>query len=356
MTHCANLRKVQEPEAEETCEDCRQGQPEPVNNEIKQHLPTVVIISTGGTITGKGSSPTDTTKYESGAIDIGEVIKPVESYWSCIANVVVKRLFKVDSINLDISKSLTLNREIQKQLQEAVAVIVTMGTDTQAAYGRQMQAILPSDARVILIGSFKPHTAMTAEGSTNILAGVKLAVDPRWTGVLILSDRIMRPFKTLKKDSRFVPGEGALLAEVKNFEPRFVVPEGALKLKATQFVDISGLSTEDPLPEVEPILVYAGCNPDRIICHVERGVKAIILETFSEGYWPENSAPYVTQMSDEVIFVATSRHDASIVSEPHVDGVLAGGDWTTDELQLVLPLLIKLGWGKEKIQGFLLGL
>ncbi|EXK29996.1 hypothetical protein FOXG_20566 [Fusarium oxysporum f. sp. lycopersici 4287] len=37
-------------------------------------------------------------------------------------------------------------------------------------------------------------------------------------------------------------------------------------------------------------------------------------------------------MSSDVIFVTTSRHGASIVSEPRVDGVLAGGEWTTDLL------------------------
>ncbi|KAJ9418623.1 hypothetical protein QL093DRAFT_2085353 [Fusarium oxysporum] len=99
-----------------------------------------------------------------------------------------------------------------------------------------------------------------------------------------------------------------------------------------KFVDVSGLSAEDSLPEVEPIVVYPGCSPDRIKCHIERGVKAIILEAYSDGHWPKHSAQYIMQMSSDVIFVTTSRHGASIVSEPRVDGVLAGGEWTTDLL------------------------
>lgn len=82
------------------------------------------------------------------------------------------------------------------------------------------------------LGSFKPYSAIGAKGPGYILTGVKLAIEPRWTGVLILNDRVMCPFGTLKKHDYFIPGQG-ILAEIKNFELRFIVPVDALKLKAT---------------------------------------------------------------------------------------------------------------------------
>ena len=44
------------------------------------YLPTIKIIATGGTIAGKATSSTDTTGYQSGAIDIDVIMGSILIY------------------------------------------------------------------------------------------------------------------------------------------------------------------------------------------------------------------------------------------------------------------------------------
>jgi L-asparaginase len=48
-----------------------------VKNSVKEEFPNIKILATGGTIAGSSESSTDTTGYESGALDIETVIKGV---------------------------------------------------------------------------------------------------------------------------------------------------------------------------------------------------------------------------------------------------------------------------------------
>ncbi|KAF5021202.1 hypothetical protein F66182_6762 [Fusarium sp. NRRL 66182] len=361
---CPNFKSEQFPSSDE-CEKCRlrtqtaehfgdndEQFPLP---EGKQQLPKVVLISTGGTITGKGSSPTDTTDYKAGALNIEEVIKPVKSFWEPFVNVVTIPLFELDSINLDLPRKITLYHTIMKYLccPDVSGVVVTIGTHEMSATAQFLDVTIRGH-RVVLTGATKPHTTFNADGPGNILASVLTAVSAKWSGVVILMDQmVMRPFRTLKKGNCFERGPETPLAEIKNFKPVFNHVPCSVPPK---HIDISGLSSEDPLPAVEIIPVYAGCNSNQFKSAVERGVKGIILEAYSDGYWPDNSRTEITEWAerDELVVVMTSRQCPTRVGRARVGGVLPGGDWNTDQLLNILQLLIMLGRGKEEIKEFIL--
>jgi len=48
-----------------------------VKNSVKAEQPNIKILATGGTIAGSSESTTDTTGYESGALNIKKIIKAV---------------------------------------------------------------------------------------------------------------------------------------------------------------------------------------------------------------------------------------------------------------------------------------
>ncbi|KAF4964627.1 hypothetical protein FSARC_7469 [Fusarium sarcochroum] len=324
-------------------------------NDDDEYLPKVALIATGGTIGGRGDSPTDTTHYEAGALDIDVVTYDVKKSWRKFANVVMNQELWLDSIDLDPTGLIALNHKVMKELRrlDATTLVLTGGTSAMYLWATNLAHTIPSNYRVVLTGAIKPHTAYGAEGPGNILAAIKTATTPGWSGVVILmNNKIMLPHGTLKKKNCFEPGPGSLLGDVTNFGPRL----RCYPRRVAKHIDISGLSPEEPLPRVETIPVSPGCDAKAIKSAIEREVKGIILEGFDDGYWPKNSRNEITQWANnsDVIIVMTSRHLLFSVDEERVPGVLPGGDWISDQLQTILQLLIKLRYSKEEIREFIL--
>lgn len=44
-------------------------------SEIKDNLPSVLILATGGTIAGQGDSPTDAQVYKAGSLPLGDLVE-----------------------------------------------------------------------------------------------------------------------------------------------------------------------------------------------------------------------------------------------------------------------------------------
>jgi L-asparaginase len=94
-------------------------------------LPLVCVLSTGGTISGRGSSPTDLSNYRSGGVLGEDVVKGVPQI-SQFATVKVDRIVNVGSPDITTENWLTIaNRRSAIFADPAVAgVVVTHGTST----------------------------------------------------------------------------------------------------------------------------------------------------------------------------------------------------------------------------------
>src|SRR5262245_18986988 len=95
-------------------------------------LPVVWVLSTGGTIAGTGSSATDLSNYQSGAISGQQLVDAVPQMKE-IADVKVEQIANVGSPDITLEDWLRLSRRINQILSAdpAVAgVVVTHGTNT----------------------------------------------------------------------------------------------------------------------------------------------------------------------------------------------------------------------------------
>ncbi|WP_418056149.1 asparaginase domain-containing protein, partial [Priestia megaterium] len=86
-----------------------------VKHSVKEELPNIKILATGGTIAGSSESSTDTTGYESGALNIKTIIKAVPQLKK-IANVSGEQVVNIGSQNIDNSILLKLAKRINTLL------------------------------------------------------------------------------------------------------------------------------------------------------------------------------------------------------------------------------------------------
>ena len=140
-----------------------------------QQLPRIIILATGGTIAGAGAA-SDRAGYTAGKIPIDDLIGTIPTVKK-IANITGEQIASVGSqdMTIDIWKKLAIRiNEIFKN-NEADGIVVTHGTDTQEETAYFLDLVLTSDKPVVLTGSMRPATAISADGPKNLYDAITVA-------------------------------------------------------------------------------------------------------------------------------------------------------------------------------------
>ncbi len=88
---------------------------------------------------------------------------------------------------MTISDWLTLAKRIHAILEETPAVtafVVTSGTNTLEETAYFLNLTVRSDKPVVLVGSMRPSTALSADGPLNLLNAVRTAIAPEAKGIV----------------------------------------------------------------------------------------------------------------------------------------------------------------------------
>src|SRR5438094_5247229 len=153
-------------------------------------LPLVWVLSTGGTIAGTGASSTNVSEYKGGTILGEELVRAVPEIKQ-YANVKVEQIVNVGSPNITLENLLTLANGINKIFTEnpnVAGVVVTHGTNTLEETAYFLNLTIKHERPVILVGSMRPSTAISADGPLNLLNAIRTAISPeaRGKGVLVV--------------------------------------------------------------------------------------------------------------------------------------------------------------------------
>src|SRR5262245_29141710 len=158
-------------------------------------LPIVWVLSTGGTIAGQGASPTDLSNYRSGSILGEELVKSVPQIRD-IANIKVDQIVNVSSSDITLNNWLTIANRINNIFAadpKVAGIVITHGTNTLEETAYFLNLTVKSDRPVVLVGSMRPSTAISADGPLNVLNAVRTAVAPEAKGkgtLVVLNDEI----------------------------------------------------------------------------------------------------------------------------------------------------------------------
>ena len=150
----------------------------------------IVIVATGGTIAGAAESTT-AAGYKSGAVAVDVLIDAVPQ---------MKRFADVRGVQVSSVGSQDMNDELWVKLATEVnrllaqpdvdGVAITHGTDTMEETAYFLNLVVKSDKPVVLTGSMRPSTSLSADGPLNIYNAVGVASDPRakGRGVLVVAN------------------------------------------------------------------------------------------------------------------------------------------------------------------------
>ena len=252
----------------------------PVKAEQVKSLPNIAILATGGTIASRGSGSLSLTDYGvgSGHKPVGiEVLTDAVPEIKNFANITGEQIFNVGSSKLSVANELTLAKRINEFLakKDVDGIVVTHGTDTLEETAYFLNLVVKSDKPVVLVGSMRPATGLSADGPLNLVNAVALAASPeaKGKGVMVsMNDKIGSAFGVTKTNTTNVA--------------TFQCPDINTKRHTTNSeFDISKLNA---LPRVEINYASLGQDGSLIRSMIKMGVKGIVSAGLGHGNVPDD--------------------------------------------------------------------
>jgi L-asparaginase len=289
----------------------------PHANAADMKKPSIVIVATGGTIAGSAASQTE-AGYQSGAVGVDILIGAVPQLKD-VAVVTGEQVASIGSQDMNDAVWLTLGKRVNELLSDPgiAGIAITHGTDTMEETSYFLHLVVKSDKPVVMTGSMRPSTAMSADGPLNIYNAVAIAADPgaRGRGVLVtVDDDIHSAHDIIKTHTTDVgtmsSGEAGLIgATLFGKNTWYRTPAQVHTTKSELSID--GVAS---LPRVDIIYAHANMSPDVIASAVEKGAKGLVIAGVGDGNMTAPALDAVkAAVAKGVVVVRSSRVNGGIV-------------------------------------------
>ncbi|HXO85702.1 MAG TPA: asparaginase domain-containing protein, partial [Gemmatimonadales bacterium] len=135
-------------------------------------LPNIVVLATGGTIAGAASSDVQ-AGYTSGQVGVEQLLAAVPQAKK-IANLRGEQIANIGSQDMNDSVWIKLATRVNALLAQpdVAGVVITHGTDTIEETAYFLNLVVKSLKPVVLTGSMRPSTALSADGPLNFYNAV----------------------------------------------------------------------------------------------------------------------------------------------------------------------------------------
>jgi L-asparaginase type II len=295
-------------------------------------LPNVTILATGGTIAGTGATSTTTVGYTAATVGIQTLISAVPEMTK-IANVSGEQVFQIASENMGNEHWLALAKRVNTLLAQPSVdgIVITHGTDTLEETAYFLNLVVKSRKPVVVVGSMRPSTALSADGPINLYNAVMLAgsQDAIGRGVLVaMNDQINGARDVTKSNTTttdtFKATELGMLGYIQGGKPYFYRTALRRHTVETEF-DVMSLSA---LPQVEIAYAHANVGPVAVEALVASGAKGLVHAGVGNGSLPAKVRPALSAARKKgVLIVRSARVGQGIVAR--------NGEANDDELDFV---------------------
>jgi L-asparaginase len=325
-------------------------------------LPRVALIITGGTIDSVGKDRLDLAWYiEAGKrLQDGELLQQLPEL-KTIAEVTEVPFRRLPSHALVDKDWLDLVRTIHKifDADQAEGVVITHGTNTIEETAYFLNLTLKTDKPVVVVGSMRPSSAISADGYLNLVNAIKVAADANSRGrgcLLVMNDTIFNG-RDVTKNATY---------RVEAFQSRDLGPLGyadgdgrivyyhqpARKHTLQTEFDVRSLET---LPRVDIVVSYVGADGVMIEAATKAGAKGIVSAGTGAGRpTPAEDAAFDKCFKETGMLMCLSSRVASgrVVRSPGLSkrGFVAADNLQPWKARLLLSLALTKTTDPEEIQ------
>ncbi|HKW02219.1 MAG TPA: type II asparaginase [Vicinamibacterales bacterium] len=248
--------------------------------------PNVTILATGGTIAGAAATGTQ-SGYTSGAVGIDTMVAAVPGIKD-LANIKGEQISNVGSQDMSFDILLKVAKRINELAKSADVdgFVITHGTDTMEESAYFLNLTVKTDKPVVMVGSMRPSTAVSADGPLNLYNAVGVAVDPKAKGrgvLVVMNDQIHGAHSLTKTSTTDVqtfmsPLRGVV--GVASYGKNDFYQTPPWKHTTQSEFDIAQVTT---LPRVDIIYADLDMSPELINSSVSTGAKGIVIAGVGNG-------------------------------------------------------------------------
>lgn len=321
--------------------------------------PDIKILATGGTIAGAQSSQ-ESYGYKSGAFKVEDLIQAVPNIGK-LADLSGEQVANIGSQDMNDAVWLKLARRTNDLLdrRDVDGVVITHGTDTMEETAFFLDLVVKSEKPVVLVGSMRPATAVSADGPGNLYNAVATAASPQARGrgvMVVLNDEIHAARNVTKTDTTSVgtfrsPNRGTAglvhTGTVTWFE--------RMDKKHTTRSEFS-VEGRDRLPRVDVIYAHANMSPDLVQAAIDGGARGLVIAGVGDGNMTKEVVDLLARAASQGIAVVRStRLPAGVVlRDNEVDdsklGFVASGEFNPAKSRVLLQLALTRTTDPARIQ------
>ena len=284
--------------------------PKPQAAEAKKPaLPNVVILATGGTIAGAAATGTQ-AGYTSGQVTIDAMLNAVPDAKK-MANLKGEQISNVGSQDMSFEIMIKLANRINELTKsgEADGIVITHGTDTMEETAYFLNLVVKTDKPVVLVGSMRPSTAMSADGPLNLYNAIAVAADPEAKNhgvMLVMNDWIHSAQSLVKVSTQAVqtfmsPMRGIMGTSNYGKNEFYRVPHKKFGNKSEFSVD--GIKE---MPRVEIIYGCVDMDGEMIDAAVKAKAKGIVIAGVGNGNMTKAALEAVKRANKKGVMVVRS--------------------------------------------------
>jgi L-asparaginase len=325
-------------------------------------LPKIKILATGGTIAGAQTSSTD-VGYKSGSFSVNDLIKAVPKL-NDLAELSGEQIANIGSQTMSHEVWLKLAARVNEALKgDTDGVVITHGTDTMEETGYFLSLVVKSDKPVVLVGSMRPATAISADGPANLYNAVALAAKPEARGLgplIVLNDEVhfareAQKLNTTELNTFRSPNRGR--AGVINVGNLHLFAKSATRHTTKSEFSVDGKSVGD-LPRVDIIYSYANLNPDIVEFLVKQGSKGIVLAGVGDGNSMDSVIAALSEAAKKGVVVARATRTGSglVVRNVEVDddklGFITSMELSPQKARILLMLGLMKTTDPKRLQQY----
>jgi L-asparaginase len=328
-------------------------------NSPAKDKPDVVILATGGTIAGAAASGTQSA-YTSGAVTIDAMLKAVPGIEK-LANIKGEQIANVGSQDISFDIMLKVAKRCNQLLSgsDVDGIVITHGTDTMEETAYFLNLTVKSDKPVVMVGSMRPSTAVSADGPLNLYNAVAVAADPKAKGrgvLVVMNDQIHAAHSLTKTSTTSVqtfmsPLRGVAGVTAYGKDDWYNNPPWTHTAQSE--FDISKVTK---LPRVDIVFADADMEPDLIDASVKAGAKGIVIAGVGNGNMNKVSVDAAAAaVKNGVVVVRSSRVATGMVDRNvEVDddklGFIASDELNPQKSRILLSLALLNGDKPAQIQ------
>ncbi|MBR4501378.1 MAG: asparaginase [Clostridia bacterium] len=273
----------------------------------------VVILATGGTIAGVGAA-SKTAGYRPGSLTADILLRGIPEVTE-VAEIEAVQVCNINSDDITDAIWLDLAQTINTMAQDGnvAGFVITHGTDTLEETAYFLNLTVKTSKPVVLTGSMRPSTSISADGPMNLYQAVCVAASGEAVskGVLVVfSDRIYSARSVTKTSTYHVTaiaaGEMGAIGVVRDGKVYMYETPGKRHTADTEF-DIAGLRS---LPKVSILYFAVDADPELLRFAASRA-KGIVIAGAGAGEFSESYKQVIGELSVPV--VVSSRIDDGII-------------------------------------------